>query len=70
MPILVGAVNAENEAMYGRLFAKYVDDPSNFFSVSSDFCHWGSRYVPLKFFNLTLFYLLLLFGCPNYNPCL
>ncbi|KAH9760541.1 protein memo1 [Citrus sinensis] len=45
VPILVGAVNAENEAMYGRLFAKYVDDPSNFFSVSSDFCHWGSRYL-------------------------
>lgn len=46
VPILVGAVSAENEAMYGRLLAKYVDDPNNFFSVSSDFCHWGSRYVP------------------------
>lgn len=44
VPILVGAVSAENEAMYGRLLAKYVDDPSNFFSISSDFCHWGSRY--------------------------
>lgn len=45
VPILVGAVNPENEAMYGKLLAKYVDDPNNFFSVSSDFCHWGSRYV-------------------------
>ncbi|EPS66920.1 hypothetical protein M569_07860, partial [Genlisea aurea] len=44
VPILVGAVNAETEAMYGRLLAKYVDDPANFFSVSSDFCHWGSRF--------------------------
>ncbi|XP_062117609.1 uncharacterized protein LOC133831362 [Humulus lupulus] len=44
VPILVGAVNAENEAMYGQLLAKYVDDPQNFFSVSSDFCHWGSRF--------------------------
>ncbi|KAF5456770.1 hypothetical protein F2P56_026213 [Juglans regia] len=44
VPILVGALNAENEAMYGRLLAKYVDDPNNFFSVSSDFCHWGSRF--------------------------
>ncbi|KAI8547418.1 hypothetical protein RHMOL_Rhmol07G0194100 [Rhododendron molle] len=44
VPILVGAVSAENEAMYGRLLAKYVDDPNNFFSVSSDFCHWGSRF--------------------------
>lgn len=47
VPILVGALNADNEAMYGRLLAKYVDDPANFFSVSSDFCHWGSRYVLL-----------------------
>ena len=48
VPILVGAVSAESEAMYGRLLAKYVDDPKNFFSVSSDFCHWGSRYVPVN----------------------
>lgn len=47
VPILVGALNADNEAIYGRLLAKYVDDPTNFFSISSDFCHWGSRYVPI-----------------------
>lgn len=50
VPILVGEVSAENEAMYGKLLAKYVDDPHNFFSVSSDFCHWGSRYVAVFFF--------------------
>ncbi|CAA6670444.1 unnamed protein product [Spirodela intermedia] len=44
VPILVGALNPENEAMYGRLLAKYIDDPRNFFSVSSDFCHWGMRF--------------------------
>ncbi|MBA0835899.1 hypothetical protein Goarm_008149 [Gossypium armourianum] len=44
VPILVGALCAENEAMYGKLLAKYIDDPQNFFSVSSDFCHWGSRF--------------------------
>ncbi|KAL1094823.1 hypothetical protein V6Z11_D06G116700 [Gossypium hirsutum] len=44
IPILVGALSAENEAMYGKKLAKYVDDPHNFFSVSSDFCHWGSRF--------------------------
>lgn len=43
VPILVGSLSAESEALYGRLLAKYVDDPKNFFSVSSDFCHWGSR---------------------------
>lgn len=56
VPILVGALSAENEALYGQLLAKYVDDPNNFFSVSSDFCHWGSRYV---LFTSLLTYLLL-----------
>ncbi|KAL1215131.1 hypothetical protein V5N11_028594 [Cardamine amara subsp. amara] len=49
VPILVGAVSEENEAMYGQLLAKYVDDPKNFFSVSSDFCHWGSRFNYTQF---------------------
>ncbi|KAK4741547.1 hypothetical protein SAY87_025135 [Trapa incisa] len=44
VPILVGVVKPDNEAMYGRLLSKYVDDPNNFFSISSDFCHWGSRF--------------------------
>ncbi|XP_010541764.1 PREDICTED: protein MEMO1-like [Tarenaya hassleriana] len=44
VPILVGALSAESEALYGQLLAKYADDPRNFFSVSSDFCHWGSRF--------------------------
>ncbi|KAE8700317.1 Protein MEMO1 [Hibiscus syriacus] len=44
VPILVGSLSAENEATYGKLLAKYIDDPQNFFSVSSDFCHWGSRF--------------------------
>lgn len=43
VPILVGALSPQSEAMYGQLLSKYVDDPKNFFSVSSDFCHWGSR---------------------------
>ncbi|KAH9546987.1 hypothetical protein CY35_11G010400 [Sphagnum magellanicum] len=44
VPILVGSCIPETEAMYGRLLAKYIDNPSNFFSVSSDFCHWGQRF--------------------------
>uniref|UniRef100_A0A0E0LTI3 MEMO1 family protein n=1 Tax=Oryza punctata TaxID=4537 RepID=A0A0E0LTI3_ORYPU len=45
VPILVGALNSQNEAMYGQLLSKYLDDPKNFFSISSDFCHWGTRYT-------------------------
>lgn len=44
LPYLAKVFEGESEAMYGELLAKYVDDPSNFFSVSSDFCHWGSRF--------------------------
>ncbi|XP_024364403.1 uncharacterized protein [Physcomitrium patens] len=44
VPIMVGATTPATEATYGRLLAKYIDDPANFFSISSDFCHWGSRF--------------------------
>lgn len=33
-----------SEAAYGALLAPYLDDPSNLFVISSDFCHWGMRF--------------------------
>ena len=44
IPILVGSLSPEKESKYGRIFAKYLSDPSNLFVVSSDFCHWGQRF--------------------------
>ena len=44
VPILVGSLSPEREAHYGRILSKYLSDPSNFFVVSSDFCHWGQRF--------------------------
>ncbi|KAJ1026854.1 hypothetical protein NDA16_002151 [Ustilago loliicola] len=44
VPILVGAINTSKENDYGKLLAPYLKDPRNFFVVSSDFCHWGSRF--------------------------
>lgn len=32
------------EKAFGALLAPYLADPSNIFVVSSDFCHWGSRF--------------------------
>jgi len=32
------------EAEYGQILAKYADDPKTLFIVSSDFCHWGTRF--------------------------
>lgn len=44
VPILVGAINTSSETKYGKLLAKYLKDERNFWVVSSDFCHWGSRF--------------------------
>ena len=50
VPVLVGSLSVAAEARYGAIFAPYLDDPDNVFVISSDFCHWGSRfsyqYVP------------------------
>ena len=44
VPILVGSLSSEKEALYGRLLAKYLAQPDNLFVISSDFCHWGARF--------------------------
>ncbi|KAI8642655.1 MEMO1 family [Parasitella parasitica] len=44
VPILVGSISAAKERLYGQLLANYLQDPQNLFIISSDFCHWGSRF--------------------------
>ena len=44
VPILVGSTNPTAEKEFGTLLAPYVADPANVFIISSDFCHWGSRF--------------------------
>ncbi|XP_014237172.1 protein MEMO1 [Trichogramma pretiosum] len=44
VPILVGSLTPDKEAMYGKLLAPYLEDPSTLFVISSDFCHWGQRF--------------------------
>lgn len=44
VPILVGSLSPEKEAVYGRLLAQYLSQPENLFVISSDFCHWGARF--------------------------
>jgi MEMO1 family protein len=44
VPIMVGNTNQATEAAFGKLLAPYVADPENAFVLSSDFCHWGSRF--------------------------
>lgn len=44
VPIMVGSLTKDSEAMYGEILAKYLVDPENLFVISSDFCHWGQRF--------------------------
>lgn len=44
IPILVGSLTPEKEAKYGAILAPYLADPQNLLVISSDFCHWGSRF--------------------------
>lgn len=42
LPALRCAVTSETR--YGSLLAPFLADPCNLFIISSDFCHWGSRF--------------------------
>lgn len=44
VPVLIGDNDGPKEKEYGALLAPYLQDPDNAFIVSSDFCHWGSRF--------------------------
>ncbi|GEM12398.1 memo-related protein [Rhodotorula toruloides] len=44
VPILVGSISTASEKTFGRLLAPYLADPSTLFVISSDFCHWGTRF--------------------------
>lgn len=44
VPILIGNTNPAKEQEFGKLLSKYMSDPTNVFAVSSDFCHWGTRF--------------------------
>ncbi|KAI2622501.1 UPF0103-domain-containing protein [Hypoxylon sp. NC1633] len=44
VPILIGDNSGPEEKEFGRLLAPHLRDPDNAFIISSDFCHWGSRF--------------------------
>jgi AmmeMemoRadiSam system protein B len=44
IPILVGNASEEEEKSWGQLLSQYLKDPETAWIVSSDFCHWGSRF--------------------------
>lgn len=44
VPIMVGVLTADSEEAYGKVLAPYLNDSRNLFVISSDFCHWGTRF--------------------------
>ncbi|KAK9828333.1 hypothetical protein WJX74_009342 [Apatococcus lobatus] len=44
VPIMVGSLMAESEARYAEILTPYFKGASSLFVISSDFCHWGSRF--------------------------
>lgn len=40
VPILVGAIDRETEARFGKVIAPFLAREDTFCVVSSDFCHW------------------------------
>ncbi|KIY50602.1 UPF0103-domain-containing protein [Fistulina hepatica ATCC 64428] len=53
VPIVVGGLSGEKELSFGAILAPYLTRRDTMFVVSSDFCHWGTRfhytyYYPVK----------------------
>ncbi|KAI5803862.1 MEMO1 family [Geopyxis carbonaria] len=44
VPIMVGAISSRKEKAYGEVLAEHLKNPENVFVISSDFCHWGTRF--------------------------
>ncbi|WVW86653.1 AmmeMemoRadiSam system protein B [Kwoniella bestiolae CBS 10118] len=44
VPILVGHPTADTLDELSKVLAKYWEDDETFFIISSDFCHWGTRF--------------------------
>jgi predicted class III extradiol MEMO1 family dioxygenase len=44
VPLIVGHPSSQNAARVSDALAKYWADLETFFVISSDFCHWGTRF--------------------------
>jgi len=44
LPIMVGALSSAAEEKFGKLLCGHIIKPEVFTVISSDFCHWGTRF--------------------------
>jgi predicted class III extradiol MEMO1 family dioxygenase len=45
LPVMCGSLSTEQEEVFGKLLADIIARPSVLTVVSTDFCHWGSRFA-------------------------
>ena len=43
VPVYIGSLEQKSQKLYGEVFRKYVEDKNNFFIISSDLTHWGTK---------------------------
>ncbi|CAD8209619.1 unnamed protein product [Paramecium pentaurelia] len=51
IPIMVGSIDAKSEEYYGKLLSEYFDMDDTLFIISTDFCHWGTKFAYTYFNN-------------------
>jgi len=51
LPIMVGSISNKKEQQYGHILKPFLSRPHIFTVISSDFCHWGSRFHYTPFDN-------------------
>jgi AmmeMemoRadiSam system protein B len=44
LPVMCGSLSTGQEELFGKLFSEIIARPDVLTVVSSDFCHWGSRF--------------------------
>jgi len=44
VPIMVGQLSAPDQLLHASILAPFFNDPANLFIISTDFCHWGTRF--------------------------
>lgn len=49
VPVYFGSLDSKKQLQYAEIFKKYIEDKNNFFIISSDLTHWGTKF---KFINI------------------
>jgi len=54
VPVLVGAINKATERHFGSIIGPHMQREDTFTVISSDFCHWGTRFSYTQYYPTTL----------------